>query len=142
VGVGVEPLIVPEQLQGDRQYRAEFPAFEVNRGGAEVAALTQYHSRGVRLPENNYRGSGSGGSVSGGTNYPRYMSPELDALIDRYLATIPQTERTDLVGQIVQHITANVVQLGLYYDAEPAFVSNRLRNFNGYVWRPQDWDMV
>lgn len=140
VGVGVEPTIVPEQLQGDRQYRAEFPAFEVNRGGTEVAGLSQYHSRGVRLPENNFRGSG--GSGGGGTNYPRYINPELDSLIDRYLATVPQDERTRLAGQIVNHITANVAQLGLYYDAEPAMVSNRLRNFTGYVWQPQEWDFA
>ena len=142
VGVGVEPVLVPEQLQGDRQYRAEFPAFEVNRGGAEIAGLSQYHTRGVRLPENNFRGPGGGGTGAGGTNYPRYMNPELDALIDRYLATIPQAERTALAGQVVNHITANVAQMGLYYDAEPAMVSNRLRNFTGYVWKPQEWDLV
>ena len=137
VGVGVEPLIVPEQLQGDRQYRAEFPAFEVNRGGAEIAGLGQYHSRGIRLPENGYRGS-TGGS---GTNYPRYSTPELDDLIDRYLATIPQAERTSIAGHIVNHLTANVAQMGLYFDAEPAMVSNRLRNFDGYVWKAYEWEL-
>jgi peptide/nickel transport system substrate-binding protein len=134
VGVAVEPTIVPEQLQGDRQYRAEFPAFEVNRGGAEIAGLNQYHSRAIRLPENSYRGST-------GTNYPRYSTPELDGLIDRFVATIPHAERLQIAGQVVNHLTANVAQMGLYFDAEPAMVSNRLKGFDGYVWESHKWEL-
>jgi ABC-type transport system substrate-binding protein len=94
----------------------------------------------VRLPENSFRGTA--GASSGGTNYPRYSTPELDILLDRYLATIPQAERTRVAGQVVNHLTANVVQMGLYYDAEPSLVSHRLKNFNGYVWKAHEWELT
>ena len=39
------------------------------------------------------------------------------------------------------NLTANVAQMGLYFDAEPAMVSNRLKNFDGYVWKAHEWDL-
>ena len=45
-----------------------------------------------------------------------------------------------MAGQIINHITSNLVVMGLYYDAEPVMISNRLQNFNGQVWADHDWD--
>lgn len=135
VGVAVQQSITPAQLQGDRAYRQERPGFEINRGGAQLNGIVAYHSRGIQTAENNYRGQGS-------LNYPRYGHPELDTLIDRFERTIPMAERLDVAGQILQHMTTRVVQMGLYYDVEPAMVSNRLKNFNGYVFDAHQWDVV
>jgi peptide/nickel transport system substrate-binding protein len=133
VGVGVQQSITPAQLQGDRQYRQERPGFEINRNGAQLNTVAAYHSRGILRAENNYRGVGP-------LNYPRYGHPELDDLTDRFERAIPMAERLQLAGQIVHHLTSRVVMLGLYYDVEPAMVSNRLKGFNGYVFDAHKWD--
>lgn len=135
VGVGVQQSITSAQLQGDRQYRQERPGFEINRNGAQLNTVAAYHSRGILRAENNYRGVGP-------LNYPRYSHPELDDLTDRFERTIPMTERLQLAGQIVNHLTSRVVMLGLYYDVEPAMVSNRLKGFNGYVFDAHKWDVI
>ena len=79
-------------------------------------ALTRLISSEAALPENNFRGQ----------NRVRYMNPEYDALVDRYLITIPMAERIDVVRQIVHHISDQVPILGLLYDAEPILVANRV----------------
>lgn len=135
VGVAVQQSITPAQLQGDRAYRQERPGFEINRNGAQLNTVAAYHSRGILTAENNYRGVGS-------LNYPRYGQPELDSLTDRFERTIPMAERLDVAGQIIHHLTSRVVMLGLYYDVEPAMVSNRLKNFNGYVFDAHKWDLA
>lgn len=134
VGVAVQQSITPAQLQGDRAYRQERPGFEINRNGAQLNTVAAYHSRGLLTAENNYRGVGT-------LNYPRYGNPELDALTERFERAIPMAERLSVAGQIINHLTSRVVMLGLYYDVEPAMVSNRLKNFNGYVFDAHKWDV-
>lgn len=134
VGVEVRQMTMPDQVQGDREFRQTRCCFEVNRGGAGMDALAAFHSRGIATYENNFRGVGS-------LNYPRYGHPELDALIDRYQATIPMAERLAVAGQIIRYMTSRVVQMGLFYDVEPAFVANRLINFPGNHWNAHEWDI-
>lgn len=124
LGLTVDAVTIPPQRQLDASYRANFPAFETIQGGAGKAGLVARHSSKARLPENNFRGVG-------GTNYPRYMNPEHDALIERYLTTIPYQERLEVMGQIVHHLTDRVVFMGLYYIARPTVVSTRVTNVVG-----------
>ena len=63
-----------------------------------------------------------------GRNYPRYANPEFDAMIDRFYATIPDRERYQVLGQILNHISDRVVIMPQFYDSEPVMISNRLRN--------------
>jgi peptide/nickel transport system substrate-binding protein len=135
IGLGMEPVIIPRQLSNDRRIRTEFASFDFTR---QPTDLTRYHSSQAPLPENNYRGS----------NRSRYRSPELDALIDRYFVTIPIAERTQILGQMVQHMTENVVLLGIFFIVEPALISNRILNVTPrnaedalHTWNAHEWDM-
>src|SRR5205085_2612364 len=118
IGVAVDPVIIPRQRADDREYRAARPAFEIVRQPNDLSegALTRLISSEAALPENNYRGQ----------NRVRYMNPEYDALVDRYLVTVPTAERIDIARQLVRHISENVPILGLLYDAEPVLVANRV----------------
>jgi peptide/nickel transport system substrate-binding protein len=137
VGVAVDQVVVPAQLQGDRAYRQERPGFEVNRVGADLNGITSYHTRSVQTAANNYRPSG------GGTNYPRYSNPELDEILDRFERTLPMNERLQVAGQAYQHMTSRVVQLGMYYDVQPTMVHNRVsKNFIGYTWDAHEWEVT
>ena len=70
------------------------------------------------LPERNFAG----------INRSRYQNPEYDALMDRFLVTIPFNERMQVLGQILHHETDQLPVMRLIYDPEPTMVSNRLRN--------------
>jgi peptide/nickel transport system substrate-binding protein len=137
LGVGAEPTIVPRQRAADREYRATYPSFELVRGGSDLRSFDNLRSTEVRLPENNYTGS----------NYPRYANTEFDALIDRYLTTIPRSERMRVAGQIIHHMTDQVVALGLYFDTEPTAIANRLVNVSArnqqstQAWNAHEWDV-
>lgn len=77
------------------------------------------------------------------------MNPELDALLDSYFVTIPLQERVGVLGQIIHHISDQVVPLPLFYAAVPTMIGNRLRNIsarNGRgsteAWNAEAWDVV
>ena len=142
VGVSVDPVVVPSQRQADLPYRSNFPAFDILRGNTNIENFNNLHSSGARLPENGYRGG------SGGTNYTRYVSPQLDALIEHFFATIPRKDRMEVAGELVHFMTDQVLVMGLFYDLSPAFVDKRLRNVTPMggdaflPWNAHEWDLA
>jgi len=138
-GVGVEQVIVPIQRQRDREYRANFPGFDMLKNPNDIRALQRLHSSESRLPENNYVGA----------NYARYMVPEFDAMLDRYFVTIPKRERIQALGEIIHHVSDQLNVMGLFYDTEPLMIGNRLRNVasnpiprSSPVWAIYEWDVA
>jgi peptide/nickel transport system substrate-binding protein len=133
VGVGVEPVSVPRQLSTDREYRATYPGMDLVRQPFEPE---RFLSSEAPLPENRFNGK----------NRTRYISPELDGLIDRYLSTIPRQERLQILGQLLNFISDRVLALGTFYAHEPILIGNRLVNvtaakapnadetWNGHLW--------
>ncbi len=137
-GVGAEPFIIPTQRERDREFRATFPAFDVRQSPNETGRLLRFHSSRVALPENRFVGE----------NNPRYMSADLDSLIDRYFTTVPIRARNEALGQILRHLSENVVQIGIFYNMEPTLVSNRIKNLKGrsqastQAWNAHEWDVT
>ena len=133
LGVATEPLVVPPQRMADREYVATFPGFRMMRQPNDASMVSRLRSDLTPLPENRFVGS----------NYSRYVSSELDGLIDRYLSTVPYGERLDVLRQIMRHMSENLNQMGLFHDAEFVFLSDRLRNvgvLQTQVWDVQKWD--
>ena len=134
VGATLDPVIIPRQRAADREYRATSLSFDFRFNPPEV---TRYHSSQVPLPENNYRGN----------NSARYRNAELDALLDRYIVTIPKQERTQLLAQITQHMTEQLVVVPLFHDAEPVLINQRVLNAGAKKgdalqgWNVQEWDV-
>jgi peptide/nickel transport system substrate-binding protein len=140
IGVNAEMYNVPLQLIPDREHRANFPGFEIVGGGAGLAAseVRRYLSSSAPLPENGYRATG---------NNARYMIPEFDALINRYLTTIPKAERLGYMREIVRHQTELVTAMGIFYQIRPTIATPRMLNITpGYDrgsvgWNARDWDV-
>jgi peptide/nickel transport system substrate-binding protein len=139
IGVDAEPFVSPTQRARDLEYRANFPGFELARQPNEVDydAITRLHGAQSPLPENNYVGR----------NRMRYRDPEFDRLIDQFITTIPRQERMQILGQIIHHMTEQVVPLGVFYNAQPAVVGNRVLNVVGtspqgtWAWNAHEWDL-
>ncbi len=144
LGVGVEQVVIPIQRSQDAAYRASFPAFELSGGSIDVTSrgVLRYHSTSTPLPENGFQNRG---------NESRYMNPGLDALIERYVTTIPWPARMDALAQIVQHQSEQVTLMGLFYRPTPTFLAARLINVTAgsaagavrstEAWNAHDWDV-
>jgi peptide/nickel transport system substrate-binding protein len=129
----------PQQTQ-DFQREATFPAFLVRAGPADTEALVSLHSSRARLASNGFRAPAP-------PNVSRYTNAEMDALIERYRATIPMPERIEVIGEIIRHAAEQVAVAGIYYLATPIAVGNRLMNFTpapgpaGIIWNAHEWDV-
>jgi peptide/nickel transport system substrate-binding protein len=139
IGVAVTPVDDPDSRRRDIPYRATFPGFETRGGYGSVDDFKYFHSSEARLPEKGYVGV----SVS------NYMNPDMDALVERYQVTIPPAERLQVAGQIVRHLTDQVIGLTMFYDAEPTIVGRRTQNIapavvNGAAntWNAHEWDVI
>src|SRR5207248_337694 len=132
-GVEANPLVLPPQRWNDREYVAKFPAFRINRQPNTIADLRRFQSNQAPMPENNFVG----------LNYSRYMSPELDALVDKYFQTIPKADRTRVLGNIVHHMTDVLNIMGLYYDVRTMLVANRITGMTSpnTGWNDHTWDV-
>jgi peptide/nickel transport system substrate-binding protein len=141
IGVETDPFFVPIQRINDRELRATFPGFEV-LGAGDIGVspdnVRRYHSSLVALPENRFQVTG---------NNPRYRNAELDGLIDRYVVTIPRTDRTALLGQIVHHLSDQIPSLGLFYVVDCTIFSQRISNMTKrtekatQAWNVEEWDL-
>jgi peptide/nickel transport system substrate-binding protein len=132
-GVAVEQNVVPAQLDRDVEYRATFPAFEiVRRGNYRWDLYRTLGSEEAPTAETRYNGGNRG----------RYQSADLDRLLRAYDATVPLRERTQILGQIVNHVTDQVVVVGLYHGIDATVFSKRLSNvFGKYERTTQAWNI-
>jgi peptide/nickel transport system substrate-binding protein len=133
VGVQVTVVNDSDAQRSDVRYRATMPGFDTARFGT-VTAIRNFKSSEARLPERGYVGLNTSG----------YMNGDLDALIERYYVTIPRAERNQVVGQIVNHLSDQVVPLLMFYDLTAMAVGGRLRNVatsGNQVWNAAGWDV-
>jgi hypothetical protein len=133
LGVAVTPVNDSDAQRSDVRYRATMPGFDTARFGS-VTAIRNFKSSEARLPERGYVGLNTAG----------YMNADLDALIDRYYVTIPRPERMQAVGQIVHHLSDQVVPLLMFYDLSAVAIGARMRNVasqGNLVWNAVGWDV-
>jgi peptide/nickel transport system substrate-binding protein len=134
LGLDMQVEVLPVERARDLQVRALYPGFFLISRGLPVDRPDIYFTRrAIPVPESNYRGG----------NVGRYGTAELDALIQRYITTIPFTERTVVLGDIVHTQTEQVNMLPLFFQGV-AYVlgSSRLQNvLGGQVWNAHLWDL-
>jgi peptide/nickel transport system substrate-binding protein len=139
LGVDASSYLIPRQLASDDEFRASYPGFEVTRRSNDLRGLGNLYSSQAPQASNHFTGGNNG----------RYQSPELDALLDNYFVTIAPRDRTTVLGQILHHLSDQVVVLGLFYDPQPVLIGNRLRNVNAkptpdatQAWNANEWDVA
>jgi len=141
VGVRVDQLITPIQRAQDREFLTTYPGFELILIGNDVSSkgVRRYHSSSTPLPENRYLVNG---------NEARYRNADLDALIDRYVSTIPMDERMGALAGIVAHQTQNVTVMGMIYSVTPTVFANRIQHITAgragaarstEAWNAHEW---
>lgn len=136
VGVESVPEIFPQSAATDQEYRAKFPSFELLRG-MDLGSVKDFRTSQRKTAQNNWRG------LNGG-----YGSPDYDALVDRYLVTIPTGARVDLLGDVLRHVSDQVVVMVLFWDVEPILLGRRVQNVSArhrsssHGWNAYLWDVA
>jgi peptide/nickel transport system substrate-binding protein len=136
-GVAVELWQVPQALGRDRSIRALRKGFWLKGGASDVDLISALHSSEALLPETNYVGA----------NDSRYMSPEYDALAERYQVTIPRAARLAVIVELARHVNEHLPVITLFYRVEPTMISNRMVNVTArwqgstQAWNAHLWDV-
>jgi peptide/nickel transport system substrate-binding protein len=137
LGMQVRTVAVPAAQARDLEYRAMRPGFDLSRRGTGMENLTMFLTSEVPLPERRYSGK----------NVSRYSSPEMDSLVDRYFASVQPRERTQVLAQLMRHMSDQLPIMPLFYDTEPSLVSNRIANYQGKpalstgAWNVHLWEI-
>ena len=135
LGVTTDPVIVTEARMRDREYAATYPGYSILKQNDAPDAVTRFHSKQALMPETRFVG----------TNYPRYMNPEFDALIERYSLTIPFDERMQVLRQLARQLHDEAIVQALFYDPDITVTNARLQNVGAWsssVWNITGWDVT
>ncbi|MPZ12861.1 MAG: hypothetical protein GEU73_00270 [Chloroflexi bacterium] len=132
-GIETDAFVIPPQQATDREWRANFPGFDLVNQPSNLTLLQRFHGKESSLPENNYRGN----------NRMRYVNPELDTLIERYFVTVPFGERMQVASQAIHHITERVVAMSMLYNATVVVVNSRIEGISATNtgWNVHEWAM-
>jgi peptide/nickel transport system substrate-binding protein len=137
LGLQVQTVTFSQTQQRDLEYRATRSGFEFSRRGVGMENLTMFQTKELSLASNRYSGK----------NLAGYSNPEMDSLVDRYFATVPQRERMQMLAQTLRHMSDQLPILTLFYDTESSLVSNRIVNLEGKpaestgAWNAHLWDL-
>jgi peptide/nickel transport system substrate-binding protein len=139
IGVPSDTVFVPPARQRDREYRANYPGFEAGTVGNTVNArdLSAFRASELRTPERSYQGN----------NRTGYVNSELEALVDRYVVTIPIPERKQVLTQVIHQMTDQVVGMYLMFIVKyPTAISSHLINVDAnsdipVSWNAHEWDL-
>jgi peptide/nickel transport system substrate-binding protein len=137
-GLDVDTIPISVQQMRDREYRATFPSFEMVSATTSLAVIdiVRWHSSKSPMPENRF-------TITG--NDPRYKNAEFDALIERYITTIPKEERLRALTGLVRHQTEQLTSMGLFYTMNPSLIPHRLQNATirssrtNEAWNAHEW---
>lgn len=138
VGIATDPLIISQAQRLDREFNSTYPGLRVWRLPNDSDDLRRYHSSDAPRPENRFNGG----------NRSRYINPDFDAQIERYMTSIPLGERVPILGQIIHQMTDQLTVMGLWYNTEPVMIGSRVRNVTARdvgsateAWNAHEWDV-
>jgi len=128
-GINGIPVITPEALDQDTEYRASYPGVTVESWAPGV--YDRLSAAQLATPANNFRGGNRGS----------YNNPQLNGLLDRLKTTLVAEERDDLFVELERFATADVALGNLYYQVRPAVVVKGLKGIvtYPYTWNPWEW---
>jgi peptide/nickel transport system substrate-binding protein len=129
IGVDVEPQFLElNAFINERVLKSNFEAIFLSTSVAVDPDMSRrYHSR----------------SLANGNNFLRFKNPEVDALLDKGLATPGQAERKPIYFQIQQIIADEAVILPLYYPKVTYATRQGIQGFKpapqNAFWNIEEW---
>ena len=120
---------------GGRPDRWAYTGFDLVNQSHGVDGITNVlHSSAAPLPERNYM------APAAARNRGSYVNPEYDAVMDRYLTTIPMGERMQALAQLVRWQTDLQLVIGFLYSVNAILLADRVRDTHpGTGWNAHEW---
>lgn len=137
VGIKGEGVTLQSAVATQPEVRYAYGGLDVvNAPIGALGMVNQLISASAPLPERNYRAPNSG------TNRGAYVDAEWDALMRRYVTTIPVPDRMRVLGELIHAQTDQLLIMGLYYTVYAVVMSHRLKNVPpGVAWNSHNWDV-
>jgi peptide/nickel transport system substrate-binding protein len=137
IGIAGTPVVIPVQRLQDNEYRALYPGLElVNQPHGTEGIVNLLDSSAAPLPERSYR------APNKSRNRGQYVNPQYDALMERYLTTVPIAERMQVLGQLVHQQSNLQLVMGLYYSVDAIMMSSQLVGVPpASGWNAHTWDV-
>jgi peptide/nickel transport system substrate-binding protein len=138
IGIATEPLISSVEQGRDREWSATYTGLRIQRSPNTFEELKRYRIVQIPTPENQFVGQ----------NAPRYASPELTDLIERYFVTVPRDQRNQVLGDIVHIMSDQLVLMGMFYNILAVVTGKRVKNVtpaavmgSNQTWNAHLWDL-
>ncbi len=138
IGVPTDLVPVPLSRNQDREYRSTRPAYYVVGGPGGLEGIPRlFPSSEIPSPRTRWAGN----------NASRWSNPEMDELVERYLVTIPERERMEVVERIMRLANEELPLYPLFFNVEPTMIAHRLANVGGrsspgtQAWNAHEWDV-
>jgi peptide/nickel transport system substrate-binding protein len=132
-GAVVNLSVIPIALGTDREYRSKLPGAGYTGGvGYDAFSADRLHSKFIAGPSNGWSGSNRGG----------FSNPQVDALIDRILVTIDQTQQIELQRQLLQAQMGDIAVMPLFWDIAVVPVLANVKGLDKGVWDIFHWQKV
>jgi peptide/nickel transport system substrate-binding protein len=142
--IGLQPNIAipPPALSADAAYQADVKGVDASGYSIGFGSWRgRVHSAAIPTPETRY----------GGLNRTYYENPEVDALIDRFSATLVEADRERAEGEIIERVTRDAVFYPLYVRAQASSVRKGITGIKPIVdspglrqpqttWNVVEWD--
>jgi len=116
VGVNGTPLLITGINRRDDEYRASFPATQLQGGSSGY--LTDLYTLTAPSPANRFRGSQNRGT---------YSNTEYDRLYQLQLTTLEPSRRDDVLVELERHTTEQAAAGFMIYDAAPLVARSAVR---------------
>ena len=136
IGIGADVMVL-SAAAGGRPDRWAYTGFDlVNQGIGTDGITNLLHSSAAPLPERNYQ------APAAARNRGSYVNAEYDAIMDRYLTTIPVAERMQPLAQLIRWQTDLQLVIGFFYSVNGILLSDRMVNTHpGTGWNAHEWDV-
>jgi hypothetical protein len=123
---------------GGRPDRWAYAGFDlVNQGHGPEGITNLLHSSAAPLPERNYM------APAAARNRGSYVNRDYDAIMDRYLSTIPLEPRMQALAELVRWQTEQQLVTGFFYSVNGILLADRMVNTHpGTGWSAHMWDAV
>jgi peptide/nickel transport system substrate-binding protein len=109
VGAQVGQNVIPPARSSDREYGASYPGAHVNASPSATFLGDRFRTSQIRSAANRFAAQNRAG----------YSNPTVDTLLDQVAVTVDRSQRTTLLGQLVQAQMRDLAVMPLFWVVRP-----------------------
>lgn len=136
LGIDTHTFVIPQAKQKDDEFRALFPGVSNSATSIGPTWLDKFQSARIPGPDTRWRGGNRGA----------YSSPIFDAGYERYISTLADLERRQVLVDLIRFASEDLTYLPLYYQVDVHAIRKGLKGpgprwpgQSGLTWNIHEW---